>query len=169
MATCKIDEPLLLYVSAQAGRDQPWPVLFGFLRTEQRAFWELLKSVPRVGGRVAARAMTVPIDGIAQAIQDGNRAFLDGLPGVTLDGADKMIASLRKKVGPFVAPSGAKPAVRARAADDAVRDDAVSMLVVMGVRRLDAQRAVDQLLGSREDITTVQDVVTEYLRSRRAG
>jgi Holliday junction resolvasome RuvABC DNA-binding subunit len=88
---------------------------------------------------------------------------------VTLDGADKMIASLRKKVGPFLAPSGPKPAARARAADDAVRDDAVSMLVVMGVRRLDAQRAVDQLLGSREDITTVQDVVTEYLRARRAG
>src|SRR6185503_1553424 len=66
--TCQPDDPLLLYVSAQSGRDQPWPILFGFLTTEQRAFWELLKSVPRVGGKGAARAMVVPIEQIAGAI-----------------------------------------------------------------------------------------------------
>ena len=56
--------------------------------------------------------MAVPIDRIAQAIQDGNKPFLDALPGVTLDGAEKMVASLRKKVAPFVQPSA--PAGRAR-------------------------------------------------------
>src|SRR5215831_4898878 len=62
-----IDAEVLLYVSAQSGRDQPWPVLFGFLTAEQKAFWQLLISVPRVGGRVAARAMISPIESIAEA------------------------------------------------------------------------------------------------------
>src|ERR1700682_5202553 len=104
-ATYQVEDPLVLHVSTQSGRDQPWPILFGFLTPRQKAFWELLISVPRVGGKLAARAMVGPIESIAEAIQDGNRAFLDGLPGITLDGADKIIASLRKKVGPFVQPS----------------------------------------------------------------
>ena len=105
----------------------------------------------------------MPIEGIAEAIQQGNRVFLDGLPGITLDGADKMIASLRKKVGPFVQPTSAvvTPAVRRSEAEE-MRDDAVSLLVVMGIKRPDAQRGVDQLLASREDIISIQDIVTEY-------
>ncbi len=167
-ASYKDDDPLVLYVSAQAGRDQPWPVLFGFLRPEQKAFWELLKSVPRVGGRGAARAMVVPIDQIASAIQDGNRAFLDGLPGVTVDGADKMIASLRKKVAAFVEVADGRAGRREpRTEADEVREDAVSLLVQMGLKRAEAQRAVDGLLGKRDDITSVQDIVTEYFRLQR--
>lgn len=168
VSTCKIDDPLLLYVSAQAGRDQPWPILFGFLRPQEREFWELLKSVPRVGGKGAARAMVVPIDQIANAIQSGNRAFLDGLPGVTIDGADKMIASLRKKVGPFVEAEEAVPGRRGpRTEADEIRDDAVALLVQMGLKRVDAVRAVNHLLSEREDITSVQDIVTEYFRLQR--
>jgi Holliday junction DNA helicase RuvA len=171
---CAQDDPLLLWVSAQSTRDQPWPeTLFGFLRPEERAFWELLRSIPRVGGKGAARAMAAPIASIAQAIQEGNRAFLDGLPGVTLEGADKMIASLRKKVGPFTQPLPAGGARRAplASAQDELRGDAVELLIQMGIRRPDAQRAVDQLLASREDggFVSVQELVTEYLRTHHAA
>ena len=93
-------------------------MLFGFLTAEQKAFWQLLISVPRVGGRVASRAMTAPVEDIAAAIHQANRAYLDGLPGITLDGADKIIASLRKKVGPFLQPHVAHAS---RAALDAAR------------------------------------------------
>ncbi len=167
--TYQDDDPLVLHVSTQSGRDQPWPTLFGFLTPRQKAFWELLVSVPRVGGKVAARAMVVPIEGIAEAIQKGDRVFLDGLPGITLDGADKMIASLRKKVGPFVQPASAviTPGGR-RSESEAMRDDAVSLLVVMGIKRPEAQRGVDQLLATREDIISIQDIVTEYFRAQHA-
>jgi Holliday junction DNA helicase RuvA len=166
--TYQIDDALLLHVSAQSGRDQPWPVLFGFLRPQERAFWELLKSVPRVGGKGAAKAMVVPIEQIAGAIHSGNRAFLDGLPGVTVDGADKMIASLRKKVGPFLEELEARPDRRApRTEADEMRTDAVALLAQMGLKRFDAQRAVNRLLSERDDITSVQDIVTEYFRLQR--
>jgi Holliday junction DNA helicase RuvA len=166
-ATGQPDMPLKLYVSAQSTRDQPWPILFGFLHPQDKAFWELLTSVPRVGGKGAARAMAVPIAHIAEAIQEGNKAFLDGLPGVTVDGAEKMIASLRKKVGPFVEARIPVPR-RARTEGDDVLEDAVSLLVVMGVKRPEAQRAVEQLLKDRDEVSTVQDVITAYFRMRRA-
>src|SRR5438034_938665 len=100
-ASHSVESEVVLYVSAQSGRDQPWPVLFGFLTPRQKAFWQLLISVPRLGGRSAGRAMVAPVEQIAAAIHQANRAYLDGLPGITLDGADKIIASLRKKVGSF--------------------------------------------------------------------
>jgi Holliday junction resolvasome RuvABC DNA-binding subunit len=163
------DSELTLYVSTQAGRDQPWPTLFGFLRPQEKAFWELLKTVPRLGGKGAAKAMVVPIDRIAEAIQDGNRAFLDGLPGITVDGADKMIAALRKKVAPFLqATTSARPRVRSDLEE--ARDDAIALLAgPMGVKRVDAQRAVDRLLADHDDITTVQDIIDGYFRAMREG
>jgi Holliday junction DNA helicase RuvA len=164
------DDPIVLYVTTQSGRDQPWPTLFGFLSAREKAFWELLVSVPRVGGKLAARAMVAPIESIADAIQNGNRAFLDGLPGVTLDGADKIIASLRKKVGPFVEPTVIRPTavpVRKTEANE-MRDDAVTLLVQMGLKRLEAQRGVDQLLATREDVISIQDIITEFFRAQHA-
>src|SRR5438874_6488656 len=139
----RLESELLLYVSAQSGRDQPWPALFGFLTVEQKAFWQLLISVPRVGGRIAARAMVAPIESIAAAIQESNRAYLDGLPGITLDGADKIIASLRKKVGPFVQPISRTPIPRVRRSEaDEMRDAANALLMQMGLKRPEAQREV---------------------------
>jgi holliday junction DNA helicase RuvA len=164
------DDPILVWVSTQSGRDQPWPVLFGFLSAREKAFWELLVSVPRVGGKLAARSMVVPIDSFAAAIQDGNRAFLDGLPGVTLDGADKIIASLRKKVGPFVQPISRTSIPRVRRSEaDEMRDDAITLLMQMGLKRLEAHREVTRLLASRDDITSVQDIITAHFKAQRAG
>jgi holliday junction DNA helicase RuvA len=168
-ASYQEDDPIQLWVSAQSGRDQPWPILFGFLNPSQKAFWELLISVPRVGGKLAARAMVTSVDSIAEAIQDGNRAFLDGLPGITIDGADKIIASLRKKVGPFVQPTTRVVVAAARRTEaDEMRDDAVALLVQMGLKRPEAQRGVDQLLATREDIISIQDIITQYFRARGA-
>ncbi len=169
VASYQEDDPLLLYVNTQSGRDTPWPILFGFLTPRQKAFWELLVSVPRVGGKLAARAMSTPIEGIAEAIHEGNRAFLDGLPGITLDGADKMIASLRKKVAPFVQPVTRAQALPSRPTEgEEMREDAVKLLVVMGIKRPEAQRGVDQLLATREDIISIQDIITEYFRAQHA-
>jgi Holliday junction DNA helicase RuvA len=156
---------LTLYVSAQATRDQPWPTLFGFLTPEQKGFWQLLISVPRMGGRSAARAMVSPVEQIAGAIQQANRAFLDGLPGITLDGADKIIASLRKKVAPFVTVEPRIPVRRADPADE-LRADAIALLLQMGLKRPEAQREVDRLLSTRDDILSVQDIITEHFKSR---
>jgi Holliday junction DNA helicase RuvA len=168
-ATYKEDDPLQMWVATVSGRDTPWPILFGFLTPRQKAFWELLVSVPRVGGKLAARAMVTSIESIAEAIQDGNRVFLDGLPGITLDGADKMIASLRKKVAPFVQPTTRISTIPVRRSEaDEIRDDAVALLVQMGLKRPEAQRGVDQLLATREDVISIQDIITEYFRAQHS-
>jgi hypothetical protein len=68
-----------------------------------------------------------------------------------------------------VTPISAGGAARRRplSAEEEMRDDAVQLLTVMGIKRQDAQKAVDQILVTREEagITSVQDIVTTFLRT----
>jgi Holliday junction DNA helicase RuvA len=152
-----------LRIAYHATRDQPVPVLYGFTRDEEKRFWELLKSAPKVGPKSAARAMVLPIPKIAQAIQEGNRQLVDSLPGISAEGAEKIIASLRKKVAPFAALEEAT-APPPPASDEELERLAIALLVEMGIKRPDAVRDVARLRREHPDLRTVEDLVMEYFR-----
>lgn len=159
------DGPVELKIAALATRDQPLPVLYGFLHEEEKQFWQLLRSVPRVGPKGAARAMVLPINTIAAAIKEGNRNLIDNLPGVSADGAEKIITALRKKVEPFASLTDAEVSsgnsVDSR---DELLSVSIALLVQMGVRRAEAAAEVRRLLESQSELETVEGVVTEYFR-----
>lgn len=159
-------QALHLKIVYQASAQQPKPTLFGFLSEEEKEFFELLASVPRMGGRNAARAMVLPVNVLAQAIQEGNRELLDRLPGVSASGAEKIIASLRKKVGRFAMLEHVAAAPPAQDHEE-LKSDAIDLLVLMDVKRPEAVRSVEQILAERPEIATVQDVVTEFFRRRQ--
>lgn len=161
------EQPLHLKIVYQASAQQPKPTLFGFLSDEEKEFFELLASIPRMGGRNAARAMVLPVNVLATAIQEGNRELLDRLPGVSSSGAEKIIASLRKKVAPFAALEHVAAAPPAASSDE-LRSDAIDLLLVMDVKKPEATRGVEQILTDDDGLTTVQDVITEFFRRRQA-
>jgi Holliday junction DNA helicase RuvA len=154
---------LELKIAYIATRDNPVPVLYGFVRDEERQFWDLLRSVSRVGPKSAARAMVLPINKMAEAIRDQNTHLVDSLPGISAMSAEKIVATLRKKVGPFAAlEDAASP--EAPPTDDELKRLAVDLLVEMGIRRPDASRAVAKLLETDDGPRTVEDVVMEYIK-----
>jgi Holliday junction DNA helicase RuvA len=152
-----------LKIAYIATRDNPTPVLYGFAREEEKQFWSLLKSVARVGPKSAARAMVLPINRIAEAIRDQNTHLVDSLPGISAAGAEKIVATLRQKVAPFVGLEE-PPAPDLPPEGDELKRLAVTLLVEMGIRRPDAVRAVAKLLDANPDLRTVEDVVMEYFR-----
>lgn len=155
--------PLDLKIAYIATRDNPTPVLYGFSREEEKLFWSLLKSVARVGPKSAARAMVLPINRIAEAIRDQNTHLVDSLPGISAAGAEKIVATLRQKVAPFVGLE--EPAApTAPADDDELKRLAMDLLVEMGIRRPDAARSVTKLLDSKPELKSVEDLVMEYFR-----
>jgi holliday junction DNA helicase RuvA len=154
-----------LKIAYVATRDNPTPVLYGFARDEEKQFWNLLKSVARVGPKGACRAMVLPINRIAEAIREQNVRLVDSLPGISTAGAEKIVASLRQKMAPFEALEVvARPA--AAGDDDELKRLAVELLVEMGIKRPDATRSVARLLKERPDIAAVEDVVMEYFRKQ---
>jgi holliday junction DNA helicase RuvA len=152
-----------LRIAYIATRDNPVPVLYGFARDEERQFWDLLRSVSRVGPKSAARAMVLPIHSMAEAIRDQNTHLVDSLPGISAAGAEKIVASLRRKVERFTTLEE-PPGPDLPPSDDELKRLATDLLVEMGIRRPDAGRAVAKLLEADPPPRTVEDVVMEYFK-----
>jgi len=119
--------------------------LYGFLATAERDWFRILTTVQGVGARVALSILsTLSPDEIARAIAAGDRASLSRPAGVGPKLAARLATELKDKAAAFgVAPAPARAtdtAVPAVAAT--VNEDAVSALVNLGYRRVEAFGAV---------------------------
>src|SRR4029453_3161798 len=127
----------LMYLEGDPNRSNLEPRLIGFLRPEDKQFFELFTTVKGIGPKTARRALTVPVGQIAAAIESRDGRFLVGLDGVGKRTAELIVAELSGKVGRFVTDRAAvvTPASRRSQADE----DAISLMVSGGERRSDAE------------------------------
>jgi Holliday junction DNA helicase RuvA len=119
--------------------------LYGFLETAERDWFRILTTVQGVGARVALSILsTLSPDEIARAIAAGDRASLSRPAGVGPKLAARLATELKDKAAAFgVAPVPARAAAAAApVAGGSVNEDAVSALVNLGYRRVEAFGAV---------------------------
>ncbi|MBS0219234.1 MAG: Holliday junction branch migration protein RuvA [Proteobacteria bacterium] len=120
--------------------------LYGFLGTSERDWFRILTTVQGVGARVALSILsTLAPEEIARAIAAQDRASLSRASGVGPKLAARLATELKDKAAAFgVAPAAAKTAEVApmAAAGSSVNEDAVSALVNLGYRRVEAFGAV---------------------------
>ena len=129
--------------------------LYGFLETAERDWFRILTTVQGVGARVALSILsTLSPQEIARAIAAQDRATLSRPPGVGPKLAARLATELKDKAATFgVAPVTSKTAEIAPSAagSGSVNEDAVSALVNLGYRRVEAFGAVarvSQRLGA---------------------
>src|SRR6204780_4850811 len=77
------------------------PRLIGFLRAEDKRFFELFITVKGIGPKRALRALVEPTGQIAGAIESKNTRFLVGLPEIGKRTAEQIVAELAGKVTEF--------------------------------------------------------------------
>jgi len=120
--------------------------LFGFLETKERDWFRILTTVQGVGARVALSILsTLSPDEIARAIAAQDRSTLSRPPGVGPKLAARLVTELKDKAAAFgIAPSPAQEGRSAEAASPAasINEDAVSALVNLGYKRVEAFGAV---------------------------
>lgn len=119
--------------------------LYGFLDTAERDWFRILTTVQGVGARVALSILsTLSPDEIARAIAAGDKASLSRPAGVGPKLAARLATELKDKAAAFgIAPAPARSAAAAApAAPGSVNEDAVSALVNLGYRRVEAFGAV---------------------------
>src|SRR5439155_21583335 len=92
----------VFYIQGDASGGSLEPRLIGFLRTQDKQFFEKFITVKGIGPKTALRALHVPAGEIAQAIEMKNSRFLSDLKGIGKRTAELMIAELSGKLGALV-------------------------------------------------------------------
>jgi Holliday junction DNA helicase RuvA len=133
--------------------------LYGFLETAERDWFRILTTVQGVGARVALSILsTLAPDEIARAIAAQDRATLSRPAGVGPKLAARLATELKDKAAAFgVAPAGKGVEAPAMPAGS-INEDAVSALVNLGYKRVEAFGAVarvTQRLGAEATLDAV--------------
>jgi holliday junction DNA helicase RuvA len=137
--------------------------LYGFLDAAERDWFRILTTVQGVGARVALSILsTLSPNEIARAIAAQDRATLSRPAGVGPKLAARLATELKDKAASFgIVPVAAAPANAnspAAAGGGSVNEDAVSALVNLGYKRVEAFGAVarvTQRLGAEAKLDAV--------------
>jgi Holliday junction DNA helicase RuvA len=135
-------------------------LLYGFSSaTEKRAF-DLLMSVQHVGPKLALAILSVLApEELVAAIGKGDIDRIDAVPGVGPKVAERVVRELRDKVADLkltgVSSSASnghlRPVPDKIAAPSGPADEAVSALVNLGMKPVEAKRTVDAVVAADSD------------------
>ena len=143
--------------------------LFGFLTSQEKDAFVLLTSVSGVGPKLALSVLSaLPVSDLVSAIQSGDVEKLTTVPGIGNKSASRLVLELKDKVEklhPGLAPACDSP----RQGQDAIFDDALSALVKLGYRPLDAKEALKQVKKSNAESIVLKDMIRESLKELARG
>jgi Holliday junction DNA helicase RuvA len=139
--------------------------LYGFLETAERDWFRILTTVQGVGARVALSILsTLSPDEIARAIAAQDRATLSRPTGVGPKLAARLATELKDKAAAFgVAPAGKGVEAPAMPAGS-INEDAVSALVNLDYKRVEAFGAVARVTQRLGVEATLDAVIRAALR-----
>src|SRR5579863_7522363 len=158
----------VFYLEGDSSGGNIEPRLVGFLRPDDRAFFNLFITVKGIGPKKALRALVLPTGEIAQAIESKDTRYLCQLPQIGKRLAELIVAELSGKAGVFAtAPQpGGRPGFAAAPRRTPAEEDAIAALVALGERRYDAEHLLDRARHSKPELRTTTELVNEMLRMR---
>jgi len=160
----------LEYLEGSPGRGNLVPRLVGFLSEAEREFFELVCEVDGVGVRRALRAIIRPVGEIARSIEEQDAKALAGLPGIGPATAEKIIATLRRRMPKFALLVARETPLAPGAVD--VFLETFEVLRSLGHTDADARRLIDALRQEKKKPKDVQDaleVIYRQLQKPRAA
>src|ERR1700722_9775885 len=134
------------------------PRLIGFLRPEDKKFFELFITVKGIGPKKALRALGAPVSRIARAIEAKDANELSRLEGIGRRMAEQIVAALSGKAQEFAAGAAAA------GGRSPIDEDAILVCVHLGIGRSDAERLLEKVKQTRAGLTTAEELSREMLR-----
>lgn len=122
--------------------------LYGFASPRERRLFEILIGVSGIGPRLALHVLSrLTPDRFVGAISRGDLTTLTGISGVGKKTAERMILELKDKVADMVEVETAERGAVLTAGGE----DAVKALIALGIRRAQAEQAVQRSLAEHPD------------------
>ena len=140
-------------------------VLFGFYNKKEREMFELLITVSGVGANTARMMLSgMSVSELCQAISTGNERVIKGIKGIGLKTAQRIIVDLRDKIVALgIADEIPAGGTMSAPVNNAVKDEAVAALTMLGFSPAPTQKVVLQILQQQPDLP-VEQVVKQALK-----
>ena len=139
--------------------------LYGFIDAAERDWFKLLPTVQGVGARVALAILTVlEPDVITDAVIAQDKVAFTQAAGVGSKLAARLVAELKQPVGELVVVHPIQFATEGAASGAGPVADAVSALVNLGYRRVEAYGAVSQVASRRGADPGIEALITAGLK-----
>ena len=140
-------------------------VLYGFVNKKEREMFELLITVSGVGPNTARMMLSsMSVQELCAAISTGNERVVKGIKGIGKMTAQRIIVDLRDKIVALgiadEIPAGGSVAMPI---NNAVKDEAVSALTMLGFAPAPSQKVVLAILQEQPD-APVEQVVKMALK-----
>jgi Holliday junction DNA helicase RuvA len=120
-----------------------------------------------VGAKKALRAMVRPVQDIAIMIEQQDAKGLSTLPGIGAATAEKVIATLRRKMARF-ALLVRRELPGAEVQKSGVVEETYQALLVLGHNEADARRLIEQSLASGQKFKDTEAMI-QAIYQRQAG
>jgi holliday junction DNA helicase RuvA len=152
------------YYEGSLGGGNLIPRLVGFLTPAEREFFTTFISVKGMGIRKGLRALSLPIQDIAAAVESGDEKLLMSLPGIGRRMAQQAVAELKGKLQSFA--FGAEP-TRVAAQFKAFQVEALEVLVAWGEKRNEAMELIELAAQKHPDVRTAEELVPLVYRLKQ--
>ncbi len=160
-----IGDEIALYIYYHQTERQPKPVLIGFNHELEKDFFQHFLSVEAIGPLKAVKALDIPVEEVAAAIETRDVAKLKQLKGIGVRTAQKIVAALEGKMSKFALTHPAE------AGDFSERDDfkrqvLEAMVSQLGHKPGDAKKRIADALKRNPDISTAEALLDEIYHSK---
>lgn len=120
--------------------------LYGFSSLLEKELFLLLLGISGVGPKLALNILSgMELNELIQAIRNGSVERLRAIPGVGPKTAGRLVLELKEKVA-LLNLAGLQPSLAEPEGENRTDDDALSALMNLGYNRIEAKRAIDQIL-----------------------
>lgn len=135
-------------------------VLYGFVNKKEREMFELLITVSGVGPNTARMMLSsMSVQELCTAISTGNERIVKGIKGIGKMTAQRIIVDLRDKIVALgIANEIPAGGTMAAPVNNAVKDEAVAALTMLGFSPAPTQKVVVSILKEQPDAPVEQVV-----------
>ncbi len=162
----KKEVKLLVHEALQTGGRDDSFTLYGFFSKQERELYRLLITVSGVGANTARMILSsMSPSELCNCISGGDEKMLKSVKGIGLRTAQRIIVDLRDKIisSGIATELHAGGTSTATIINNAVRDEAIGALTMLGFSPAPTAKVVDEILRNQPD-TAVEQVVKQALK-----